>query len=146
MIMVVLTAVCCLTLGCGPSGRDLSDGQWLDLHSEVQRERNDMQAERAEFARQRDLLEADRRQWDNRQRSEPVIAAAISSVALIACCSLPLILMIILIWPRPTEPADQVVSELLIDDMVHRADRPHREFKRVEPPDDAPRLKGPPKD
>ena len=144
MILVVLTAICCLALGCGPSGRDLSDRQWLDLHSEVQRERNDMQAERAEFARQRDLLEADRRQWDNRQRSEPIIAAAISSVALIACCSLPLILMTILIWPRPTEPADQVVSELLIDDMVHQADRPHRELKRVEPPDDAPRLKAPP--
>lgn len=117
-----LILLCCVTPGCGPSGRDLSDEQWLELHADVQQERSDMQVERAEFSRQRDLLEADRREWDQRERLDPVIATVIASAAMLACCALPLILAAFLSWPARSEPADHVVCELLIEDLVQQAE------------------------
>ena len=136
------TLLLCI-LGCGPSGRDLSDEKWLALHESVQKERHEMQGERAEFARQRDLLEADRQKWDARARTEPVVAAAISAASLVLCCSLPLILVAVMLWPRPPEPAEEAISELLIEDLVHQVDLASVDPKRIEGPQDQPRLKSP---
>lgn len=96
-----------LLIGCGPSGRDLSDASWLQLQ-------HDMQAERTEVGRQRDQLEADRREWDERERSEPVLAAAISSAALLFACVLPLLLLAgLLFQEQAPESSDAACNELL---------------------------------
>nr|WP_231615877.1 hypothetical protein [Novipirellula artificiosorum] len=111
--MITITwIVIALTLsGCGPSGRDLSDQQWLEIQQ-------DLQDERAEVGKQRDLLEADRREWDERERSEPVLAAVISSSVLLICCSLPLLLVAVLLWPRKREQESQAVCEAMLDEVV----------------------------
>ena len=136
----ISTLLLCI-LGCGPSGRDLSDEKWLALHESVQQERNEMQSERAEFARQRDLLEADRQKWEARARTEPIVAAAISAASLLICCSLPLILVALMLWPRTPEPAEEAISELLVEDLRRQVDRKIEDRKRIEGPQDQPRLK-----
>lgn len=143
MVTTVTFTLLLSILGCGPSGRKLSDEQWLALHAAVQKERNGMQAERAEFARQRDRLEADRRNWDARARTEPVVAASISAASLVFCCSLPLILVALLLWPRRPEPADEAISELLISNLVQKADRTKNDPKRIESKCDLRRLETP---
>lgn len=98
-------------IGCGPSGRDLSDGQWLEMQE-------DLQSERSEVGHQRDLLEADRHQWSEREHSEPILAAVISSSVLLICCVLPLIVVGVLLWPRRSQTSDQDVQDVWIDDVV----------------------------
>ncbi len=78
----------------------------------------DVQAERSEFGRQRDALEDERRGLAAKRRSDPIIAAAITNIGLLAACLLPLILCWYLLH-RPVEPAgDQAVTEILLEDLV----------------------------
>ncbi|MCM2371880.1 hypothetical protein [Aporhodopirellula aestuarii] len=105
------TAMVLIFTGCGPSGRDLSDRQWLDMQRELQ-------AERAEVGRQRDLLESDRREFEGRERNDPMLAASISSAALLLCCCLPMVLVAVLLWPRRSHTSDQDVHDLWIDEVV----------------------------
>ena len=100
-----------LLIGCGPSGRDLSDASWLQLQQ-------DMQNERAEVGRQRDQLEADRREWDERERSEPVLAAVISSAALLFACVLPLLLLAGLLFQEQAPDSSDAACNELLDQMA----------------------------
>ena len=111
LVVALLATISSITIGCGPSGRDLSDGQWLELQRK-------MQLERAEVGQQRDQLETDRREWDQRERHEPVVAAVISSAALLLVCGLPLLLVAVLLWPRHDPSADEAVCSVLIDEVV----------------------------
>ncbi|TWU33818.1 hypothetical protein [Novipirellula artificiosorum] len=110
--------------GCGPSGRDLSDLQWLEIQQALQ-------DERAEVGKQRDLLEADRREFDERERSEPVLAAVISASALLICCSLPLLLVAVLLWPRKREQESQAVCEAMLDEVVTVRNLTSGDTKRI---------------
>ncbi len=110
-IPLVLCLMTCTLSACGPSGRDLSDAQWLELQQ-------DLQDERTEVGHQRDMLETDRREWDERERSEPVLAAVISSSVLLICCLLPLVLIGVLMWPRRSDTSSDVVCEVLLDDAI----------------------------
>ena len=78
----------------------------------------EVQAERTELGRQRDTLEQERRELASERRMAPVIAAAIQHIGLLLICILPLILAwYVLENPqRPTD--DQVVSEVLLDDLL----------------------------
>jgi len=108
--MIAMTLIF-LLIGCGPSGRDLSDQQWLGMQE-------DLQSECTEVGRQRDLLETDRREFDTRERNDPILAASISSAALLLCCCLPLVLVAFLLWPRRSQPTDQDVHDVWLDDVV----------------------------
>jgi hypothetical protein len=78
----------------------------------------DVQSERVEVGRQRDLLEEDRRDLAAQRRLDPILAAAITNVALLAARLLPLVLCWYLLR-RPVEPADdQSVAEVLLQDLV----------------------------
>jgi hypothetical protein len=110
-MMLMLAMTWAVTSGCGPSGRDLSDQQWLELQQELQEERS-------EVGYQRDLLEADRREWDDRERIEPVLVAVISASVLLICCVLPLLLVGVLLWPRKPEPTSEAICEILLDDVL----------------------------
>ena len=49
----------------------------------------EVQAERTEVGRQRDLLEGDRRDLAAKRRLDPIIAAAITNIGLLLACLLP---------------------------------------------------------
>ncbi|WP_404308205.1 membrane or secreted protein [Neorhodopirellula lusitana] len=109
--MAISAVVIMIVTGCGPSGRDLSDRQWLDMQQ-------GLQAERAEVGRQRDYLESDRREFNNRERSDPILAATITSASLLMCCCLPLLMVAVLLWPRRSHATDQDVHDAWMDDVV----------------------------
>jgi len=78
----------------------------------------EVQTERVDVGRQRDLLESDRRQIAEQRYSDPIIADAITQVGLLVACILPLIVCWQLLR-RPTEPADEsAVAELLLRDLM----------------------------
>lgn len=84
--------------------------QWLELHE-------DLQTERTEIGHQRDLLEEDRRIWADRDRRDPMIAEAIGSAGVLLACSLPLLMVTLLLWPRKREE-DDVVTEVAVTDLL----------------------------
>ncbi|WP_339886567.1 membrane or secreted protein [Rhodopirellula europaea] len=112
-LVILMLTTATTWIGCGPSGRDLSDANWLELQQ-------DMQNERAEVGRQRDLLEADRREWDQRERRDPVIAGAISSAAMLIACSLPLLLISVLLLPGNTQPQSESARDVLLDQVAEQ--------------------------
>jgi len=83
----------------------------VTLHREVQQER-------AEFGKQRDSLEADRRELASQRQRDSLTAAAITTGGLLVCCVLPLVLCWYLLQ-RPNDPADDhQVVEVLLEDLV----------------------------
>ncbi|WP_339733229.1 hypothetical protein [uncultured Gimesia sp.] len=81
----------------------------------IQRE---IQAGQNEIGFQRDQLEAERREIADSRNRDPIIAAAITKVALVVISLLPLLLCWLLLQQK-VEPADKnEITELLLDDMV----------------------------
>lgn len=133
MIVLGILYILSLLVGCSPKGRELSDEQWLGLQAK-------MQQERVEVGRQRDLLEADRRKWEARERSEPVVAAAISACGLLVCSVLPLLLVMVLLWPRQPEPTVDIINQLLIEEITGKTTAGVDEIKRLDQPPHHARL------
>ncbi len=77
----------------------------------------EVQTERAETGRQRDELEKERRSLAAERRQAPIIAAAITSVGLVLACLLPLLLGWHLLR-APTDDADRLIAEVLVEDLV----------------------------
>ena len=82
----------------------------------------DLQADQAAIGQQRDQLEGERKEIAAKRRLDPIIAAAIANVGLLAVCALPLVLCWYLLHPRVEPADDQVVAEVLLQDLV--SDRP----------------------
>jgi len=78
----------------------------------------DLQEQQADLGRQRDLLEADRRTWAAYRRSDPVVAAAITTTGLVIACVLPLVVCWYLLARGPSGEDDALVSQVLIEDIV----------------------------
>lgn len=74
------------------------------------------QRERAELFVARDQLEADRRTWAERERSDPIIAEAINNGFMIVVCCLPLLLMVLLVLPTRNDVPAELICEALIGD------------------------------
>ncbi|REK48392.1 MAG: hypothetical protein DWQ46_02355 [Planctomycetota bacterium] len=84
--------------------------------------RKEMVVLQREVGRQRDALEAERRDLAAKRRLDPLLAAAITHIGLLLVCLLPLLLCWHLLR-RPAEPTDdRAVAELLLEDLV--TDRP----------------------
>lgn len=77
----------------------------------------DVQTERAETSRQRDELEKERKALAAERRQDPIIAAAITSVGLVLVCLLPLLIGWHLLR-APTDDADRLIAEVLVEDLV----------------------------
>jgi hypothetical protein len=78
----------------------------------------EIQTERATVSEQRDALEQERRDFADQRNRDPIIAASIKQIGLLAACVLPLIICWLLLR-QPVEPADdRAVAELLIADLV----------------------------
>jgi hypothetical protein len=95
----------------------------------------EVQAERSEVGRQRDTMEDERRSLATIRRLDPIIAAAITDIGLLAACLLPLILCWYLLHARIDPADDQAVTEVLLEDLM--TDRPlllpRRDDHRGEP-------------
>lgn len=91
-----------------------------EARSEMLALQKDMQTERATVGKQRDALEQERREFASQQNRDPIIAASIKEIGLLAACLLPLGVCWLLLR-QPVELAnDQAVAELLIADLVAR--------------------------
>ncbi len=77
----------------------------------------DVQSERSELGRQRDLLELDRRDVANSKNRVPVIAEAIKAVGLMIACAVPLLIA----WQvlRRSDQGDEnaAIAELLLEEI-----------------------------
>lgn len=78
----------------------------------------DLQTERSEVGRQRDSLEEERREIASARVTDPIIAAALMDAGLLLACVLPLVLCWQLLRRGDTEPADALVAEVLLNDLV----------------------------
>jgi hypothetical protein len=103
----------------------------VDRDAQCRRELNALQhksqsailAERQSIDRQREDLEADRRNIADKRHRAPIVAAAISQIGLVLACLLPLGLCGYLLYVlRHTGDDDAAVTELLIEEIV--ADKP----------------------
>ncbi len=94
-----------------------------ELNALQQETQSAIQVERQSLDRQREGLEAERRQVAGERQRAPIIAAAIAQVGLILACLLPLVLCGYLLYVlRHTGDDDAAVTELLIQEIV--ADHP----------------------
>ncbi|HEX6986965.1 MAG TPA: hypothetical protein VF170_16425 [Planctomycetaceae bacterium] len=82
----------------------------------------DLQSERSDIGKQRDALEAERREIASRRVTDPLIAAAVMDAGLLLACLLPLVLGWHLLRQADREPADALVTAVLLEDLIK--DRP----------------------
>jgi len=94
-----------------------------DLNSLQRESQSAIRSERQSIDRQREDLEAERRQIAEKRQRAPIIAAAISQVGMLLSCLLPLGLCGYLLYVlRHSGDDDAAVTELLIQEIV--ADQP----------------------
>lgn len=83
----------------------------VTLHREVQ-------AERAEFGKQRDALELDRKEIAAERKRDSLTASAILSLGTLAACLAPLAICWYLLRSPPGESDDSQVADLLLSDVI----------------------------
>lgn len=88
---------------------------WVDLQS-------NLETQRLEIGRQRDLLEEDRRQIASQRLTGSIVAAAIPTAGVLIVCTLPLVICWLLLRPSDRDDGAEVVCSVLLDDLA--ADRP----------------------
>lgn len=85
--------------------------EMVTLQREIQTERN-------EIGHQRDQLEAERREIADHRHRDPIIAAAITRVAMVVVSLLPLLICWLLLRQKIEPANDQQMTELLLEDLV----------------------------
>ena len=83
----------------------------------------EMQTERNEIGHQRDQLEAERREIADHRNRDPIIAAAITKVAMVVVSLLLLLICWLLLSQKIESPNDQQMTELLLEDLVSEEPR-----------------------
>lgn len=101
-------------VGC-PETRSTLKGTQVDAFLDVQQS---IANEQAALGKGRDDLEADRRTWASRQRSDPIIAIAIQSAAILIACCLPMVLVAFLLWRGGEAASDTDVTETMLIEML----------------------------
>lgn len=82
----------------------------------------DLEAQRLEVGRQRDLLEDDRRRMASQRLTESLLAAAIPTAGLLIACALPLVICWLLLCRSDKDDGAEAVFSILLDDLA--ADSP----------------------
>jgi len=117
-------------------------GADAETRKELASLQRDLQAAASEVGRQRDALEADRRELDARRHRDSVVAAAIQSAAVVVACVLPLVVAWYLLRSVRDEGDDPVVTEVLITELT--TDHPRlltpRDGREVAPEGPQPRT------
>ncbi len=131
--LIVLIAIlsAATSSGCSDPDSGLTKAQVtqvLEIEQETQRES-------AELSQSRDRLEADRRLWSERERSDPIIAEAINNGILIVVCCLPLLLIVVLLLPARQEVPAELIREALVannNSDRRRLDEPNEPSRRLD--------------
>jgi len=80
---------------------------------------HDLRADQAEVGRQRDRLEAERRQIADQRHRDPLIAAAIMDTGLVLACLLPLGLAVYVLWVvTHSRQSDEAMTDFLVEELV----------------------------
>jgi len=80
---------------------------------------HDLRSDQAEIGRQRDKMEAERREIANQWHRDPIVAAIIMDVGIVLACLLPLIVAVYVLWSaRRAGESDSAVAELLVQELV----------------------------
>jgi len=108
-VVVVLGIV-----GCRETRSTLT-GTQVDSFLSVQQTLAD---EQAALGQARDELEADRRTWASRERSDPIIAVSIQSAAMLIACCLPMVLVAFLLWKGEDAPTEVDATETLLIELL----------------------------
>jgi hypothetical protein len=83
----------------------------------------DLQAERSENSRQRELLEDERKTLAQQRQQAPVIAAALQSAGIVLLCALPLVVCWLLLRNLAGDVAGKELEDLLILNLAQQSDR-----------------------
>jgi hypothetical protein len=112
-----------------------ADAQARREFAELQRETQAaISAERQSIDRQREELEKERRAVELDRRRAPVVAAAVTQVGVIIACLAPLALAAYLLYVlRHSSAEDEVVTQLLIEEVM--ADQPRLLLGRADVPE-----------
>ena len=87
-------------------------------HQELISLERDLEKQQAQINNQRDGLESERREIAEQRHRDPIIATAVNNVGVILACLLPLALAGYLLYCFRDQKEDQLVSEILIQEMV----------------------------
>ena len=99
-------------VGCNKDPPGLT-GRQVDKFLDTQQK---LANEQAALGRGRDALESDRRRWSERDRRDPIIAQSIQGVGILIACSLPMLIVAVLLWQkRDSEAAPAIDTPELID-------------------------------
>lgn len=82
----------------------------------------DLQAERSENSRQRDLLEDERKTLAQQRQRAPLIAAALQSAGIVLLCALPLVICWLLLRNLAGDAAGNELEDLLILNLAQQSD------------------------
>jgi hypothetical protein len=129
-ISPLIVTMISVAIGCGDTSRPISERDWLDMQQDVR-------AEREAMSFQRDQLEDDRREFDQRERNDPVIASSIEAFGLLVACVLPLAMVLALFLLRRGEPESGLVCDVLLDQTLLQptSEKPslgdHRRMKKL---------------
>lgn len=113
--------------------------------------------QQSEVGRQRDRLDDERRALGAERRRESLLGPVIGSAATVLACLLPLVICVLVLWPRPDHPEAAELTALLVEDLAASrprllgrsagSDRPDPEYRSVNlPGPDSGRSEEPPPD
>lgn len=97
--------------------RELVEADAASRH-EFTKLQHELQSERTEVGRQRDVLEEERRRFASQRTRDPLIAAALLNAGLLIASVLPLVLCWYLLRSSDPDAADGLVTEVLLSDLV----------------------------
>lgn len=104
-------------IGCGGSGGELTQMQADVTHAASELVVQDATARR-EIIRMQEALDEERRLLAQRERQDPIIAAAIQYIGALLLCLLPLMVIAKLFW-RSESPAEvSALNELVVDELL----------------------------
>ena len=112
VVAVVIVGV----VGC-PETRSTLKGTQVDAFLDVQQT---IANEQAALGKGRDALEADRRTWASRQRSDPIIAVSIQSAAILIACCLPMVLVAFLLYRGEDDSFDDDLTETMLIEILEQ--------------------------
>ena len=95
-LIAIAVAVAVAVVGCSRDPPELTTEQ-IDQLFQTQ---HAVAEEQAALGRGRDALEEDRRRWAERSRRDPIIAMSLEGAAMLIACSLPMLIVGILLATR----------------------------------------------
>ncbi len=111
--ILLLMAVLTTATGCqrGPVLTSRQVEQVLETQAQVAEQQ-------ASLGRGRDDLEADRRIWDQRERTDPIIAETIEATGILLTCCVPLAVLYLLLGNVSSDESENAIDERLLSETL----------------------------